>query len=448
MSALKSFTQIAQASETKAPTPNQSVTNISVHARVDYTLRFSTPAVYVLGEDASAYSHVASHYIGSIDNERNVAFIACSSQLNNIQIRCRIVEQLFGDQLFDPEQPLSVSIINLMKKQVQPLAIVLEHSQFLSLQITHELCQLAQIAKKSQLDIQVLMVGTAETGYLIGENALLFKDKVTIVQSDNAQLINLQSKVLKRPSSFIALPKSVKVISSFALFSGLVLAATYALWQLDVVNFSSLPSMTHNQPQDSTNEMVLANQKSNLNGNNASIQQPIVSASTQDILNAINGVIELPKQETTPAQPAKPQDILSAIESLDKVAEAPALDSSKTIALSSIEEKVEAPAPVWPEHDVFTREDSGFVIQYGAFTSDAVKAGFLSQYQVGEYHTYQRELSGKNMSVITSPIYKTKAQAQEVLLNLPSTLQDRGIWVKDIKAIKDEISAFESSQLQ
>jgi len=445
MSALKSFTQIAQAPETKAPTPNQPVTNISVHARVDYTLRFSTPAVYVLGEDASAYSHVASHYIGSIDNARNVAFIACSSQLNNIQIRCRIVEQLFGDQLFDPEEPLSVSIINLMKKQVQPLAIVLEHSQFLSLQITHELCQLAQIAKKSQLDIQVLMVGTAETGYLIGENALLFKDKVTIVQSDNAQLINLQSKVLKRPSSFIALPKSVKVISSFALFSGLVLASTYALWQLDVVNFSSLPSMTHSQPQDIANDMVLVNQKSNLNGNDASVQQPIVSASTQDILNAINGVIELPKQDATPAQPAKPQDILSAIESLDTVAEA--LHTSKTIALSSIEEKVEALAPVWPEHDMFTREDTGFVIQYGAFTSDAVKAEFLSQYQLGEYHTYQRELSGKNMSVITSPIYKTKAQAQEVLLNHPSTLQDRGIWVKDIKAIKDEISAFESSQL-
>eukprot|EP00487_Bulimina_marginata_P005083 TRINITY_DN22483_c0_g1_i1.p1 TRINITY_DN22483_c0_g1~~TRINITY_DN22483_c0_g1_i1.p1 ORF type:complete len:129 (-),score=51.78 TRINITY_DN22483_c0_g1_i1:2-388(-) len=90
-----------------------SVTGISVIARVDYNLRFTKQAVLVVGDDASEYSQLASQYlskplpthqVNSKANAQhyNVAFVAASSKINDIQMRCRLVEQLFANTLFDP----------------------------------------------------------------------------------------------------------------------------------------------------------------------------------------------------------------------------------------------------------------------------------------------------------------------------------------------------------
>lgn len=85
---------LAHAIESNAP---ESVTTISTNARVDYILRFSKHAVLVVDQDESIYSQVASQFLGSLDNDHNAAFITISPKLNDIQIRCRIVEQLFAE---------------------------------------------------------------------------------------------------------------------------------------------------------------------------------------------------------------------------------------------------------------------------------------------------------------------------------------------------------------
>ncbi|QOL26563.1 hypothetical protein LP316_04485 [Thalassotalea sp. LPB0316] len=443
MSALKNFTHIAQATAPNSGQGNQPVTNISVHARVDYTLRFSTPAVYVLGENPQAYSHVASHYIESLDSDRNIAFIACASQLNNIQMRCRIIEQLFGEQLFDPEEPLSVSIINLMKKQSQPLSIVLEHSQFLSLQVTHEVCQLAQIAKKRELDIQVLLVGNPETGYLMADNALLFKDKVAIVQANNAQLINLQSKVLKRPSTFFSIPKGVKVFALFTLLSGILLAGVYSLWQMDVVNFSSLPSKPVTQIAD-TSEKMVTSQAKEAQVNEPSNQKLMTLATASDVLNALHGNTE--QVASVEIEQATPNDVLMAITTELQTPQVTPVQNTELTVREVVEPTVNE-SPKWPEHQIFKGTESGFVIQFGGFTKEAVKANFLARYRITDYLTYQRVLAQGVMQVITSPVFETREQAQDALDKLPTDLKERGIWVKNISAIKVEISAFESSHL-
>ena len=93
---------------------------ISVTARIDYNIRFAKQAVLVVGNNTEQYSQLASQFLVSLSNVKptvdhpdthiNVAFVAASSKLNDIQIRCRLIEQLFVNTLFDPEQSLAVSV--------------------------------------------------------------------------------------------------------------------------------------------------------------------------------------------------------------------------------------------------------------------------------------------------------------------------------------------------
>lgn len=76
---------------------------ISVTARIDYNLRFSKQAVLVIADNTEQYSQLASQFLVSLsngkpsaiqldtpDNHINVAFVAASSKLNDIQMRCRL----------------------------------------------------------------------------------------------------------------------------------------------------------------------------------------------------------------------------------------------------------------------------------------------------------------------------------------------------------------------
>ena len=94
---------------------NISTKAISVIARIDYIQRFSKQMTVVVDKNPIIYSKVARQYLANISQESsnqeiNVAFVAASSKINDIQMRCRLIEQLFANTLFDPEQSLAVSI--------------------------------------------------------------------------------------------------------------------------------------------------------------------------------------------------------------------------------------------------------------------------------------------------------------------------------------------------
>ena len=129
------------------------MTNISANARIDYILRFSKQTIFVVDEQAEQYTPITSQFLATLNSDHNAAFIAISAQLHDIQIRSRIVEQLFTNVLFDPEQSLALSLINLAKASPQKISIAIEHGQFLSTQLLHELTQLSEVAKKAKLTI-------------------------------------------------------------------------------------------------------------------------------------------------------------------------------------------------------------------------------------------------------------------------------------------------------
>ena len=74
----------------------------------------------VVDQSQNVYSAVGSQFLGSMPTDHNAAFISVSPKLNDIQIRCRLIEQLFVDTLFDPEEALAVSVLNLLKNNNAP----------------------------------------------------------------------------------------------------------------------------------------------------------------------------------------------------------------------------------------------------------------------------------------------------------------------------------------
>ena len=107
---------------------NTSVTKISAQARIDYILRFSKQAILVIDESVEQNTTISNQLLANLPEQHNVAYVALSSQFNNIQIRCRIIEQLYTGELFEPEISLAVSVINLAKKSKQSISIVLDLS--------------------------------------------------------------------------------------------------------------------------------------------------------------------------------------------------------------------------------------------------------------------------------------------------------------------------------
>lgn len=103
-------------------------TAVSVIARIDYIQRFSKQMTVVVDKNPAVYSKVARQYLANISQESsqqeiNVAFVAASNKINDIQMRCRLIEQLFVNTLFDPEQSLAVSILRLAKQNLSLIHI-------------------------------------------------------------------------------------------------------------------------------------------------------------------------------------------------------------------------------------------------------------------------------------------------------------------------------------
>ncbi|TWX48108.1 SPOR domain-containing protein [Colwellia hornerae] len=471
----------AHATEYNAP---QSVTTISANARVDYILRFSKHAVLVVDQDANVYSQVASQFLGSLGNDHNAAFIAISPKLNDIQIRCRIVEQLFADTLFDPEQSLAVSLINLSKQEKQTIDIVIEHAQFLSVQILHELCQLTDIAKKANYAISVLMLGTPKAGLLLAQNKSLFHKKISVLSGETGQLLTLNSKAFKVRTSFFQFSRFTQWTLIFISFVICLGSTGYWLFQQDVFSVDTQLKLQA-VPANSTSIISAYNNK-----------KVSVSAKSADIFLSLTAPEQTVK--TLISLPAEPTDIVQAIihkehyvaDSRDSILtnkvkrfesflDKKALTENKA-SDTSISEKIaiDVLATKKPENVVTTQvtqplmqanliakkgtassiegidtqanyyisAQTGFVIQIAGFTRLSVYQEFLPDFKGLNIKSYYRLFNQQPMLMITSEVFNTRLAAEKAVTLLPSSIKVYQPWVKSLQAINNEINAYQDSQ--
>ena len=444
-----------------------SVTNISPSARVDYILRFSKQAVYVVDELAEHYAPVSSQFLSHLDSTRNAAYLTVARKLNDIQIRCRIFEQLFASQLFDPEQSLAVTIVNAVKQEPQSISIVVEDCQHLSLQLLHELCQLAEIANRANLDIQVLMVGTPNAGQVMASNKMLFDKKVAIVAAQSAQLVPLTSPMFNHNYGFKLSKTAQRYTLGFILLVAIAAGVVWFLYQQDSLSFSGL---TAESPAPATEPLKLVT-------DNESKLEPVVthlpsdpahtppesseaieSAAPQDILNAI--ILGEPEPEIV--APASNQDIIDALASTataddSEIIQSESITEPQPVSVSENTDKSTKPLSAFEQAvapyqqvlvtsvyqpDYYLRDDSGVVIQFGAFVvNDAsVFQQFTRQYPELSHYGYLRTLNQKLMFVITSGRFADRASASAAMAELPDSLKDKGLWIKSVRAIQNEIN--------
>lgn len=423
-----------------------SVTNISALARVDYILRFSKHAALVIDENYDLTSDIGHQYIAQLAPQDNTAFVSISNKLNDIQIRCRIIEQLFVGEVFDPEVSLAVSLINLVKQSPQKLNIVIGNAHNLSLQLIHELCQLTEVAKKSNLALSVLMLALPSAGITVAQHRDLFHKKITIVSAQSGQLISLNSPLFKVKSDWFKFTLAKKWLLVFSVLSILSLVTIYILMNLDSLFFSNKnlqSTLTSNSPsQISTNLLTKENSI-----NNSNFVQEKELASTDDILAAIYNVNTKSTSSDEVIKEASTDDILSAI-SLQKVNVQPENLENKDIELHKTIELFDNTKSLTPQVSdtvngaYYLAKQQGFVIQIVGF-SDAERVSQFKQehYDVNVY-VYQRLLSGLENWVITSEVYANKEQARVALENMPDSLKAMSPWIKSLSNIQAEVNAF------
>lgn len=434
----------------------QSVTTISANARVDYILRFSKQAVLVIDDQLEGCSDIGSQFLANLPNGHNAAFISVSAKLNDIQVRCRLVEQLFGGDLFDPEHSIAVSIVNLAKQQRQPIDIVVENAHFLSLQLIHELCQLAEIAKKIDLSINVLMLGSIDAGRMISENRVLFNKKLSILSAQTGQLLLIDSKLFRPSASLFQLTKKKVWLSVSIGLSLLAIATVLMLFQKDVFSLSQISAPKQAKPANeviiNTDDETFALQKLPTTLEPLDKTTANVQADINDIYAALTNSPEDSELVIEEApEIAMAADIFSALDSSNSVKE-PELTSDAALVETAvittkpkeIATEQQSISHVKPEYYLSARQ--GYIIQMAGFAEKSRFEEFLTQFPLMDYYAYLKKLNDTQILVVTSRIYQTRREAEEKLASIAGSLGAVRPWIKSVAAVNNEINAFQRSQ--
>lgn len=428
---------------------NISTKGISVIARIDYIQRFSKHMTVVVDNNAAVYSKVARQYLANIgqtsrNQDANVAFVAASSKINDIQMRCRLIEQLFANTLFDPEQSLAVSILRLAKKNDGIITVIVEHAQALSLQIKYELCQLVDTAKKTQNNINVVIFGLEQAAIEIGQNKTIFDKKTSIIDASSGQVIALDHSRFDNKSSVFVNKIWLKIAIASLISLIIILASWFLLSDHESVNFAALPV------PPSVNK-------------SPKIVQPAVKAITpQDNLASVSDVqlaiLGQDKGANLLSATAQRNDILQALIATESTinnnqlavnVEKSALLASKVQVTPKQVESVDL-TPVTPtsltalpellNEQYYLNSDAGYVVQITGFSEISRLEAFIQNNNDLEYYSYQKNLNSQKFFVLTSEIYSDKTQARAAMNKLPQALKDLGSFLKSVSTIKREIN--------
>lgn len=432
-----------------------STTAISVIARIDYIQRFSKQMTVVVDKNPAVYSKVARQYLANISQESNqqemnVAFVAASSKINDIQMRCRLIEQLFANTLFDPEQSLAVSILRLAKQNNGIITIIVEHAQSLSLQIKYELCQLVDIAKKTKSNINVVIFGLVLAATEIGQNKTIFDKKTSIIDASSGQVLALDHARFKNNSSVFKNGIKLKITIAFLISLLIAITFWFLLTESKSVNLVTLPVTP------------LVNESTFVAPQEIIAQKETKILTTHDDLASVSDVhLALLDQNTNKdlfLATAESEDILQAL----MLAESTVSDNKvtanleksasiitktqvtpKEVTTSDVKKDKLSNLPVLPatlNEQYYLNSEGGYVVQITGFSDLSRLEQFVKQNNEIEYFSYQKKLNTQQFYVLTSKIFSDKTQAREAINKLPQAINNLGAFLKSVSTIKREIN--------
>ena len=426
-----------------------SATGVSVIARIDYIQRFSKQMTVVVDNNPTVYSKVARQYLANIsqessNREMNVAFVAASSKINDIQMRCRLIEQLFANTLFDPEQSLAVSILRLSKNNNDIITIIVEHAQSLSLQIKYELCQLVDTAKKTQKKINVVIFGLERAAIEIGQNKTIFDKKTSIIDASSGQVIALDHARFKnKPAGF---KNNLWIKISLASLFGLLITLVFWIFLNDhkSYNFTTLPALSSlNQTSVIVPKKVNTITRQNKLASVADIHLALltkdsspnlrlVTAKNGDILQALMSSESTMNDNQLGTNLEKFALISTNLQVIPKQVKTTRVDLKKLSNLSGL--------PATLNEQYYLNAEKGYVVQIRGFSDLPTLEAFIKRNKDQEYFSYQKNLNTQKFFALTSKIFSDKAQARKAMNKLPQAMKDLGSFLKSVSTIKREIN--------
>jgi DamX protein len=412
------------------------VSAININTRIDYILRFSKHPAVVIAEQTTTYSNASSQFLASLSERYNAAFISTNIQLTNIQLRCRIIEQLFAESIFDPELALYESVAKLAKNSEEPIAIVIEHAQFITRQMLHEICQLSELFKKQNKPISIVLFGNFQLGMLLVQEKNIFEKRVSVLSADTGQPLTITAKNFVNKSKntvnkklYIAYTVMVLMITGIIyfivnnelLFTDKKVHKTNTLNNALITNSKEVFVTDINKYTDTTKNQQLINtvkQNSNLN---------LAVASPSEIANIL---AQQPSQynQVKELEKAQPKDVMLAL--------SVPVESNVVTKVNSVHNEAIT------DEQVYFSYTKGYVVQYGGFTDEKIYQQFRTQLHTQFYMTYTRKLKGNDYIVMTSGVYETKQKALDAIAKLPEIIQIKGPFIKSITSVQKEITEF------
>lgn len=423
------------------------VARISTYSRIDYIMRFSKHAVLVLDENSDVYSAVGSHFLGALPSNHNAAFISLSPKLNEIQIRCRLIEQLFVDTLFDPEEALAVTVLKLSTDSKEVISIVVENVQLLSLQLMHEFCQLADLAQKAGRSVNVLLLGEEKTGKLIANNKVVFSDKLSIVSAGNGQLLSIDTIVASTKNALNFLSPFIKGVIAVSILCCAAVILLIFLYKTEIPELSALALLAE---QNSKTLKTLELESDNF----IKVREVFSPQATGNEIyqQIVTGILN--KETSTVIEIAKPNEVAHSliIEPINtkKLNIKPLIienslnvdifDSTITLdSMGLIENNTADQNELY-----FQKISQGYVAQIIGFSTLEAYKVFMKKYQQQNFVSYTRILNNTKVFMITTRVYPLKSDVQAVISMLPIELQENKPWIKSIAAINTEIHEYQT----
>ena len=406
---------------------------MSAVSRINYLFKFTQQSILVVDE-TSDFGAVGRQYLGELE-DANAALVAVSQKMTDIQLRCRIIEQLAPNTIFDPEKSLADTVVNLLEINAQPLSIVIENAQHLSDTMINELLcfprQFKSLRPSSHCDL--LFVGNAEAHQRCHniENSNGF-DLVSI-SADTGKLFVANTVNKTEPHT-----KKISFVSVFVVLLTLLIAASVFM-------------LIQTSDSKKSNGSSLAQLKKTSGNNKAEFNTgleprvkltPLVnigyplSATNTEIYDALvaNGANETPKDNGTAASEQR----LSKQEDNNRSSQRKSEENTTKIDVSN--------GTINNPYRFILESNEGVVIQFASLSNlKAVEQFIDSIKSTIALSWYPKLISGQRYYVVVSSVYKDRGVARKALNKLPTNIRSQGLWLKDVKSAKLELSEYLNS---
>lgn len=441
----------------------------------------------------------------------NKCYLTAVSSINDIQVRSRIIEQLFGNVLFDPEKPMLNAFLEFGGNT--ELMIAIDNGHHLSGQIIGEILQVVAEFKKQSRVISVLFTFDKQISNTIGsitsalisvmpipkfsekESYILIKQSFDDVPSpDTAKVKRWIENAQGNPIQLLAfdtqdalklakpVAMNIKLWVSNLVVASLLLALGVYMYRLYFTEEQSLPKTIKEKTIKPTVEPMVSDWSS------AKVKEHVVkvkqtqmpednAASSSDILEALNNAMKPQKEvEAVTANIEPAAETLESVPNVNKqslpaeIAKEAISEPVVNLPESASSEKEISLAPSESESDAELESNlpssiapltvAGYRVNNQQMLSLPNNKFVLQLTAVSQESTLETYLIEKRLDAKLTRIYKISRNNSDWLVvtyGLFDTIAsaretakniDQNAWAKSTEAIQQQIKSYNESLSQ